>query len=347
MPSFFRRLSCKRPREDQQEHVSIKSYRTCSGRIRRSTPSPEHDTSHLQQVHVQESPSSTLAELPPELADLREVLERVQHANRRPNRQRALHIETTARPQRMKDTYPSHAGERSHRTGNASVTVFPPIPFHSVDKAFDKKLAELAKLRSDCLAFLCSVHGKEKDPDGYVMLQTQGGYSLMPGQYNSEYVPVTSYKLVRIDSLALSEQNMHYETALSRAVSVAEVRAQYEMHMCRLEYLRAEIAEREETCRGMRRLGNKDYDAWFNVEAEQPEGTTAIEDKAEIAYQAGRRAFELRLADAVAERGIVRLLVRCEVVLTQADPIFVPVVWVRDSKSRWANARPGWTGLDL
>jgi len=58
----------------------------------------------------------------------------------------------------------------------SSVTVTAAMPFHSVDEAFDSELAELARLRVECLVLLCrSGKGKEGgDLDGVVMVGSYG-----------------------------------------------------------------------------------------------------------------------------------------------------------------------------
>lgn len=335
MSCFFSRFSRKRRQEGNAQYNSEELYTKCSSQVPRPSPSLEHQ---MANSGTESGRNSTLLEEPQELWELRRILQRTM--GRPLSQQRAIQMNRQVPNQPRSIAVHDRARARSYRALGLRVT-----PVHQVDEDFDKEMAELAQLRSACLAYLCSVHGKERDPDGYVTVQRHRCYYVLLNRRDSVLVRATSHRLVKIDSLPPPEQNLHYETALTRAETVEEVRMQYEMQLCRLGNLRAEMMEREEAGRGMRRLGNRNYDAWANANSGEPKGATAIEDKADMAYEAGKRAYEVRLADAVAERGIMRLLERCEGILKHADPLFVPIVWLPESRKRWADARPGWTGL--
>lgn len=344
MPRPFSQINLigKRPRSVKAEQKRKPWYhRLCCRLLRLSDPSSGHYENEIKDVSGSESASSpALSEERTELDELAVLLERTLERNEQLSQQEAVEMHLPSQPRPTETSRPGRLGSHSRRS---FVVITPPAPMHSVNEEFDKELAALAQLRWDCLVFLCSIHGKEKERDGYVSVpiswvrqQPTRGKRLVIG---------TRYPQVEIESLDPSDQNIHYENALSRAASLDEVRSHYETHLCRLEHMREGIAIREKASRGMRRLASRRYDAWCKLHRKEPKQTMMIRDKAEVASLAARRTFEVRLKDWVAEGGIMRLLLRCEEILEKANHFFVPVVWMRKRRSRWADARRGWTGL--
>lgn len=335
-------LTSKRTQSARSEQKRKPWYhRLCCRLLRLSNPSSENYENEIKDVSGSESASSpALSEEPTELDELAVLLERTLARDEQIAQQEAVHTHLPTQPQPTNTSQPGRLEGHSRRS---SIVTIPPAPMHSVNEDFDKELAALAQLRWDCLVFLCSIHGKEKERDGYVSVPIS--WIRQQPTRRKRLVIGIRYPQVEIESLDPSDQNMHYENALSRAASLDEVRSHYETHLCRLEHMREGIAIREEACRGMRRLGSRRYEAWYRLHRKEPKQTTMIRDKAEVASLAARRTFEVRLKDWVAEGGIMRLLRRCEEILEKANHFFVPVVWMRKRRSRWADARRGWTGL--
>lgn len=316
-------------------------HRLCCRLSRLSESSSGAHADELKDISGNSSDSSpALSEEPTELDELAVLLQRTLARDEQLAQEEAAQ---THLPPQSRTTNSSHPGRLEGHNRRSSIITIPPAPMHSVNSEFDKELAALAQLRWHCLVFLCSIHGKEKERDGYVSVPIS--WIRQQPTRRQRLVIGIRYPQVEIESLDPSDQNMHYENALARAESLDEVRSHYKTHLCRLEHMREGIAVREEACRGMRRLGGRRYEAWYRLHRREPKQTTMIRDKAEVASLAARRTFEVRLKDWVAEGGIMRLLRRCEGILERANHFFVPVVWIRKRRSRWADARRGWTGL--
>ena len=213
----------------------------------------------------------------------------------------------------------------------------------------DEELKELAKLRERALLFLSSPEGREPDPEGYV---TQQQYSFSGFRINGYWVkliPFVTYRQVKINSLPDTDQNCVYEYTLCQA-TIQQVRRQYEIHCQRLENIRRKNLLIRNVSKKERRLGNIDYHAWCYITSQFELGRLApLAERAERAYLEAQMHYDERLCGRIAERGVIRLLERCERILKECDENFVPSDW-RSTHSafrrRWADGQRGWTGLE-
>ena len=230
----------------------------------------------------------------------------------------------------------------------------PKITFHfenpqDEDDENDEELAALARLRVKALAHLSGPYGKERDPEGYVTQQAHRFSSRRTDDARRIYVPYVSHRLVKIDTLGDIEQNCVYERSLYQA-TMAQVRQQYDLHCQRLESIRC-VIKREMQYRKDRRLGNMDYDAWCGLTSQmQMARISTIAERAEGAYIDAQRCFDDRLFHRTVEKGVVRLLERCEAILKKSDRTFKPSPWRLQSplrSRRWVDGKRGWTGLEL
>ena len=218
-----------------------------------------------------------------------------------------------------------------------------------VEDEADKELRELARDRERALLFLSSPEGREPDREGYVTQQQYNFSRVQINDYWMKYVPIVTYRQVKIDTLPDVDQNCVYEYTLCQA-TIQQVRQQYEIHYQRLETLRRNMLIIRNVSKKERRPGNIEYVTWCYISSQLQLGQIApIAQRAARAYEEAQIHYDVRLEGRIAVRGVIRLLERCESILKEFDANFVPKDWrsaLSAFRKRWADGERGWTGLE-
>lgn len=161
----------------------------------------------------------------------------------------------------------------------------------------------------------------EQEPDKYVMKKCY-----RPGFDNdSQFKVFISETPILIAHLRPSEQNVAYDAILSGAPA-HEIPSYYFLHLSRLANIRQAIASRTTSCQ--EEIDNLRRASVAERSTESLKTECVDGEKVDEAFRAYKRAFKEKQKVKACERGVMRLLERCEDIL-KGGAGFEPVRWRR------------------